>query len=38
MKQFEYGEEDSSIEAQPVTDFDPEAPVPFAGLDAPLGG
>jgi hypothetical protein len=38
MKSFEYGEEDSSIEVQPATEFDPDAPLPFAGLDAPIGG
>lgn len=38
MKSFEYGEEDGSIEVQPATEFDPDADVPFAALDAPLGG
>jgi hypothetical protein len=38
MKSFERGEEDSRIEAQPVTEFDPDAALPFAGLDAPFGG
>lgn len=38
MKSFEYGEEDSSIEVQPESDFDPDAALPFAGLEAPFGG
>ncbi len=38
MKSFEHHEEEASIEVQPVTEFDEDAALPFAGLDAPFGG